>query len=461
MPIERLRPSFSFDEERIKELKIIAPEAFADGKINWETLKEALGEHLEEENSEIEHFGLFWPGKREARKIASIPSQGTLIPVHGEGLKADGSPDNDGTNDSHNIFVEGENLEVLKILQKSYAGRIKMIYIDPPYNTGNEFVYDDNFAEPLQEYLKKTGQADDEGRPLTTNKKADGRFHSNWLSMMYPRLRLARNLLCEDGFIFVSIDENEVHHLKCLMNEVFGEENFIEGIIWNKRIPKNDKGIGSIHETILLYSKNCEAELKFSMTKEGIENVYEFVEDLKKKNTPLKEAELALTSFYRKKGYDRGITLYNNLDKDYRIWGKINVSWPNATTMGPRYEVIHPKTKRPIKIPERGWRWKEDTFKELYKTENIYEHYDRSLMCGRIWLAKDENTQASSIKYLDEVNDFLLRSIISLKSSGGIEVENLLGKNIFSYPKPKELLKTLIKSNIKKTDIVLDFFAGL
>jgi len=161
MPIEKLRPSFTLDEDRINELKKIAPEAFADGKINWETLKEALGECLEDDEAQ-EHFGLFWPGKRQARRIVAIASKGTLVPVYGEGLKADGTPDSDGFNDSRNIFIEGENLEVLKILQKAYAGKIKMIYIDPPYNTGNDFVYDDNFTEPLQEYLRRTGQADEE-----------------------------------------------------------------------------------------------------------------------------------------------------------------------------------------------------------------------------------------------------------------------------------------------------------
>ncbi len=207
MAHERLRPQFLFDEEKIRQLKQIAPECFEDGKINFETLRQNLGDWAQDdEEKDLEHFGLFWPGKRDARRIASIPPQGTLEPVYGEGLKADGTPDTDGVNDSKNIFIEGENLDVLKILQKSYAGKIKMIYIDPPYNTGNDFVYDDDFTEPLQEYLRRTGQVDEEGKPLTTNKRSDGRFHSKWLSMMYPRLTLARNLLSTDGLIFISID---------------------------------------------------------------------------------------------------------------------------------------------------------------------------------------------------------------------------------------------------------------
>jgi adenine-specific DNA-methyltransferase len=461
MAHEKIRPEFLFDEEKIKQLKQIAPECFEDGKINFETLRQNLGDWVEnDEEGKIEHFGLFWPGKKEARQIAAIPPEGTLEPVYGEGLKSNGTPDTDGKNDSKNIFIEGENLEVLKILQKSYANRIKMIYIDPPYNTGNDFVYDDNFTEPLQEYLRRTGQVDEEGKPLTTNKKSDGRFHSKWLSMMYPRLRLARNLLKEDGFIFVSIDENEAHHLRCLMNEVFGEENFIEAITWNKRVPKNDKGIGNIHETILLFVKNEYTKPIFKMPKEGLDEVFEFVEKLKKKSIPIPEAEKELKKFYNKKGYDRGITLYNSLDKDYRIWGKINVSWPNSNTEGPRYDVMHPSLNVPVKVPDRGWRWKKETFDDLLDYENIVELHDGSFMVGKIWFDKNENTQPSSIKYLDEVNDLLLRSILSLKSDGGIEVEKYLGKNIFSYPKPTKLLRLLIKSNIEQNDIILDFFAG-
>lgn len=461
MAHEKLRPQYLFDAEKIEKQKQLTPECFEDGKINFETLRQNLGDWTQnEEDPELEHFGLFWPGKRDARKAAAIPPEGTLEPIFGEGLNSDGSLDEKGENESKNIFIEGENLEVLKLLQKSYFEKVKMIYIDPPYNTGTDLIYDDDFSESLQDYLKRTGKVDEEGKAMTTNKKSDGRFHSKWLSMMYPRLRLAKNLLREDGFIFISIDENESHHLRCLMNEIFGEENFIETITWNKRVPKNDKGIGNIHETILLFVKNSFLKPQFMMAKDGLDDVYEFVNELKKKKVPIPDAESQLKKFYDKKGYDRGITLYNSLDKDYRIWGKINVSWPNSNTEGPRYDVLHPKLKIPSKVPERGWRWKKDSFDDLLDYDNTLELHDGSFMCGRIWFAKDENTQPSSIKYLDEVNDLLLRSILSYKSSGGIEVEKHLGKNVFSYPKPLDLIKTLIKSNIAKDDIILDFFAG-
>lgn len=259
MAHEKLRPEYVFDEEKIAQLKQLAPECFEDGKINFTTLSQNLGDwRQDEEDPELEHFGLFWPGKRDARKAAAIPPEGTLEPVWGDGLKADGTPDTDGVNDSKNIFIEGENLEVLKLLQKSYAGKIKMIYIDPPYNTGNDFVYDDDFTEPLQEYLRRTGQVDEEGKTMTTNKRSDGRFHSKWLSMMYPRLRLARNLLREDGVIFVSIDDNEVHNLKALMNEIFGEENCVGCVTWLKKRKGSflSKGIISLTEYCLVYTQN-------------------------------------------------------------------------------------------------------------------------------------------------------------------------------------------------------------
>jgi len=243
-------------QDRLAELQSIVPEAFADGRINWDILKESLEGFLEEEGTAAEHFGLSWPGKRDARRLAALPSKGTLRPSIGEGINED---------TTGNIFIEGDNLEVLKLLQKSYAGRIKMIYIDPPYNTGSDFVYKDDFEEPLEDYLKKTGQSDEEGKLLTTNMKADGRFHSLWLSMMYPRLYLARQLLKNDGFIFVSIDDNEVSRLRMLMDEIFGEENFIAPfyikVRYEGKTLVEDMVIQKLVETVLVYRKSASAKL--------------------------------------------------------------------------------------------------------------------------------------------------------------------------------------------------------
>nr|MBP6717604.1 site-specific DNA-methyltransferase [Rhodoferax sp.] len=299
------------------------------------------------------------------------------------------------------------------------------------------------------------------------NSKESGQYHSAWLSMMYPRLYLARNLLRDDGVIFISIDDNEVTNLKLLCDEVFGAENFVELIIWNKRIPKNDKGIGSIHEYIILYVKNHALKHEFEMRKDGLDEIYDLVESLRKKKFSIPEVEIEIKKLYKKNAYDRGITLYNAVDQDYRLWGKINMSWPNAETFGPGYEILHPKTNVPVKIPDRGWRWKRETFDEAAgyvdgQYQDIKELHDGSFVCGRIWFSKDEKTQPSSVTYLDEVNTFLLRSILSVKSDGGVEVENLFeGKSYFSYPKSTSLLKTLFGSiDAGPSDIYLDFFAG-
>jgi adenine-specific DNA-methyltransferase len=424
MAHERLRPTFQFDEERLNQLRQIAPEAFADGKINWETLRASLGEHLEEESTDTEHFGLFWPGKRQARRLASLPSTGTLVPVYGEGLKADGTPDADGHNDSRNVFIEGENLEVLKLLQKTYAGRIKMIYIDPPYNTGNDFIYDDDFTEPLQEYLRRTGQVDEEGKALTTNKRADGRFHSKWLSMMYPRLRLARNLLRDDGLIFVSIDDNEVEHLRMIMNEIFGQENYQQQIIWkNKYGPgAQTKGFGRLHEYILCFSKG------------NIENI----------NSQLSEEEIAK---------------YKNKDEQYSVRGGF-ITQPLATkSKDDRPNLVYSIQYEGKEIwPDKQWIWSQDRLlKAISKNEIVINKTDEKYSVRFKQYLKDENGVLRLGKPLSILNG-------PFTQEGTQEVRALFNNDVFDFPKPSNLIKYLFSSLIndenEKDGIYLDFFAG-
>ncbi|MBE9402496.1 site-specific DNA-methyltransferase [Acinetobacter albensis] len=423
--------------------------------VDFDLLKQELSQVLVE--GEQERYRLDWVGKKEAILTANAPIAKTLRPCREESVNFD---------KTENLFIEGDNLEALKLLQENYLGKVKMIYIDPPYNTGNDFIYEDDFAESTNVFFEKSNQIDEEGNRLIANTESNGRFHSDWLSMMYSRLKLARNLLKDDGVLFLSINNYEVSNCQKICNEIFGEKNFIECITWNKRIPKNDKGIGNIHEFVLIYAKNSEIKQEFTMRKDGLEDIYSLLTDLKKNNTPLLEAEKQIKKLYKKNAYDRGITLYNSLNKEYKLWGKINMSWPNANTFGPRYEVLHPKTKKAVKIPERGWRWKKETFNEAAQYINgeyssIEELHDGSFLCGRIWFSKDENIQPSSVTFLDDVNYFLLRSIQSLKSDGGIEVENIFGgKNYFSYPKPTSLLKILINSINCDNEIILDFFAG-
>lgn len=425
--------------------------------IDFDVLRQELSDSIVEGREERYQFT--WPDKKKAMLAANAPITATLRPVAADSVGKDGTP---GGFDSENLYIEGDNLEVLKLLQETYLGKVKMIYIDPPYNTGNDFVYEDDFAQSAAEYMDNSGQYDEEGNRLVTNTESNGRFHTDWLNMIYPRLRLAKDLLADDGAVFISLDDNEIKNLLKICDEVFGEDNFVDCITWNKRVPKNDNnGIGNIHEYIVVYVKDATYKRQFTMQKDGLDEISALLSDCKAKKVPIPEAEAKLKEFYKERGFDRGITLYNCLDENYEPWGKINMSWPNADTFGPRYDVIHPGTHKPTKVPDRGWRWTKTTFDSVVNYDTAIERYDGSWVCGGIWFAKDENTQPSSIKYLRDVGRMLLRSIISLKSDGGIEVEKIFeGKSYFPYPKPVSLIEVLINSIEEKEGIFLDFFAG-
>ena len=359
-----------------------------------------------------------------------------------------------GDANSGNLLVQGDNLEALKALLPYYGGMVKCIYIDPPYNTGSEkWCFNDNvksatISKWFGEVVGKEGETLDR--------------HDRWLCMMYPRLVMLHKFLRNDGAIFISIDDNEIHALRFMMNEIFGPQNYVECITWNKRIPKNDAGIGNIHEYVLVYRKSSDWDYKFTMKKDGLERVDELLAALKRDQVPIPQAEARLRKLYKDEEYDRGVTLYNSLDEDYRPWGKINMSWPNANTFGPRYIVNHPKTCKPVKIPERGWRWTEETFQRNLEDGPTVELHDGSVMVGRIWFGKDERLQPSSVKFLHEVNRILLRSVLSMKSDGGIELEQIFGEKAkFAYPKPTSLIRTLLDSiPMKAGDVVFDSFGG-
>lgn len=409
MAIEKLRPSFTFTEERLKELQQVVPEAFADGKINWDTLKEALGEYTEEEGADAEHFGLNWPGKRLARKMAAMPSKGTLIPVPGEGIDEE---------TTRNIFIEGENLEVLKLLQKSYAGRIKMIYIDPPYNTGNDFVYEDDFTEPLEEYLRRTGQLDEEGKLQSTNKRESGRFHSKWLSMMYPRLRLARNLMRDDAIIFINIDHNENSNLRLMMNEIFGEENFLADVIWkHTQQSKNDERFFSRHyNNLLVYAKTQDLDsLRFPRS------------DSDNKN-------------------------YSNPDKDPKgDWRSGDVRSPNfRKTL--RYNITTPSGKK-ISPPENGWRWSEKEVLRKISTKEIIFASDESKIIRKIYLKEQDGRTPENVWIGEE---------FGTTRAANAELKELFGGDVFfDTPKPTNLIIKILDLAFDEKDfIMLDFFAG-
>ena len=234
--------------ENLEHLKALFPEAFTDGKVDFDVLKQLLGGAVDERK---EKYGLNWLGKRRARQLALTPSTGTLRPCPQESVDWD---------TTQNLMIEGDNFEVLKLLQKSYVGKVKVIYIDPPYNTGKDFVYRDDYRDNMRNYLELTGQIDSENRKLSSNTETSGRFHTDWLNMMYPRLKLARCLLSNDGCIIVSTDDGELANIRKLCAEIFGDENFLVQIIWRKRsTPPNDKTIGANHDYILGYSRSLEA----------------------------------------------------------------------------------------------------------------------------------------------------------------------------------------------------------
>lgn len=379
-------------------------------------------------------YGLVWEKHEEAVDV----KMKTHIPVFTEDKDKEISA---APGERYNFLLEGDNLHSLKLLEKTHKGRIDVIYIDPPYNTKKEgFTYSDQLVDGNDSFR-----------------------HSKWISFMTERLLAAKQLMSNRGILFISIDENEFAQLKLLCDEIFDESCFIENIIWNKRVPKNDKGIGNIHEYILTYTSNPLYKYKLMSPKDGISEINKLIAEEKKQGKSTLEVEKSLKALYRKQKYPRAVTLYNNLDNNYRIFGKINMSWPNGNTFGPRYEVINPITKKAVRIPDRGWRWTKETFDKAVDYQNPQLLPDGSAICGRIWFSAKDDMQPSSINYLDEVDRMLLRSIISLKSDGGMVLENIFNrKSAFAYPKSVSLVKLLIDACTydKKDSVILDFFAG-
>lgn len=411
---DRIRPSFTFSEDKIAELKAIVPEAFEDGKINWETLREALGDYLTDSDASDEHFGLNWPGKREARRLAAKPSHGTLMPAPGEGVNED---------TTGNLFIEGDNLEVLKLLQKSYAGRIKMIYIDPPYNTGNDFVYKDDYSEPLEDYLRRSGQKSDRGELLTSNPKSSGKFHTNWLNMIYPRLRLARTLLRDDGVILISIDDNEIHNLRSVLDEIFGAENFVASIIWEKKFsPQNDdKYLTATHDFILLFAKNKETWRPFLLPRNDDAN-----------------------------------NRFKNMDNDSRgPWSSGDMT-SKTKAKGHSYPVESPSGK--VFYPQSGRQW----------APNL-ETYKRLRAENRIWFGESGSNFPRVKQFLSEIQQGIVPMTIWKHGEVGHNQEakqqlNALmdGQESFDTPKPVRLIKRMLElsTTTNDGDMILDFFSG-
>jgi adenine-specific DNA-methyltransferase len=398
----------------VNALRLLFPEVFSEGKIDFEKLKETLGEYTENEE---ERFSFNWNGKQQARREAQKRSTGTLRPCVEESVDWD---------NTQNLYLEGDNLEVLKILQKSYHGKVKMIYIDPPYNTGRDFIYDDDYSDNLANYLDLTGQADDQGRRLGTNSDTSGRYHSNWLNMMYPRMRLARNLLKDDGVVFISIDDNEVHDLRLLMNEIFGEENFIASVIWQKVFsPKNSaRYFSEDHDFVLVYAKRADLwSPELLPRSQEAKDRYKNPDD--DRRGPWSSSDLAARNFYSK--------------------GEYNLTAPGGKVFS------NPKGSY--------WRVSKEKFHELEAD-------------GRIWWGEEKNNMPRLKRFISEVKDGVVpQTIWKHKEVGNtqeakkellkyVEFENT--GNVLNSVKPTRLLKRMLQIGTKSTgnDIVLDFFSG-
>ena len=424
--------------ENIAFLKSVFPEAVTEGRIDFEVLRQLLGDELEDRE---EKYGLTWYGKRRARQLALTPSTGTLRPCPEESVDWD---------TTQNLFIEGDNLEVLKLLQKSYAGKVKLIYIDPPYNTGHDFVYPDDFQDNIRNYLELTGQVDGDGRKISSNTEASGRFHTDWLNMMYPRLKLARALLRDDGVLLISIDEREYSHLRTICCEVFGEENAIGTIVWKGATDNNPTQIATEHEYLLCFGRS----------KESVASVWKNSSDAAKltllgeydrlhANPLLDDAgiQIEIRKFIKANRESlSAITHYDRVDEHGLYTGSRKVHNPKPG--GYVYDVMHPATGKVCVPPVNGYRYPEERMQEL-------------IAGGRILYGEDE-TQIIQIKeYLSDYKG-KLSSVVQLDSRAGANELNSLFdvQKLFSNPKPVLLLSDLFEFVLEEDDLVLDFFAG-
>ncbi len=389
----------------IERLKTLFPEAFTEGKIDFEVLKQILGSAVDERE---EKYGLNWHGKRRARQLALTPSTGTLRPCAEESVNWD---------TTQNLMIEGDNLEVLKLLQKSYAGKVKLIYIDPTYNTGKDFVYPDDFRDNIKNYLELTGQVEG-GHKITSNTEASGRFHTDWLNMMYPRLKLARNLLKDTGFVFISIDDGEVTNLRRLCDEVFGEENFVAQLVWKSRVSEDTRaktGVSTDHEYIVCYSRGDEVALR---------------------------------------GSEKDTEKFANPDNDPRgPWRSADLTGLASKEARPNlhYDLIDPQTKINYGCRPKGWRYEKPTM-----LKKIVE--------GRILFPSSKDGRPRHKLFLNEMRSLYknMSSVLTEFSTadGTREINVLLGQGVFSFPKPTGLLASIIEQATESGDIVMDFFAG-
>ena len=439
-------------DENFKKLSELFPNAITEtidenGEIVRAIDKDVLMQEISCKvvDSNEERYQFTWPDKKKSVLLANQPINKTLRPCREERVDFD---------NTENLYIEGDNLEVLKLLQETYLGKIKMIYIDPPYNTGNDFVYEDDFIISMSEYVANSGQSDFEGNKLVQNTETNGRFHTDWLNMIYPRLKIARNLLTEDGAIFISIDENEVNTLKNICDEIFGRSNFVSELIWAAGRKNDSKHISVSHEYILCYMKNMdyikENKIIWREKKKGLNDIYAeyeilkraYKDDYEKMSKELKRWYKNLPDGHPAKDHSH----YNKVDEK-GVFFPADISWPGGG--GPKYKVLHPITDKPVKIPSRGWLTNEETMKDWIKQ-------------GRVEFGKNEKGVPTLKSYLKD-REYTVPYSVFYKDgrAASKRLANLLGDKVFENPKDEEIIKRIIEfTGLNDGDIVLDFFSG-
>ncbi|MEK9502742.1 site-specific DNA-methyltransferase [Gemmatimonadota bacterium DH-20] len=428
--------------EAVERLKRLFPTVVSEGRVDFDALRAELGDEVDEGQ---ERYGLSWAGKAQARRIAQTPSAGTLRPVPEESVNWD---------TTQNLFIEGDNLEVLKLLQKSYHRRVKLIYIDPPYNTGNDFIYPDDYTDNLATYLKYTGQVDEEGFKVSANAETSGRYHTRWMNMMYPRLRLARSLLRHDGVVLVSIGEAEAANLRALLGEIFGEENVLGRFVWTYGLSANQGVIAPSHEYVFAAAKDCSAVGLFNLTPEQLEDLGAEVSDacfrpVQRKNP---SSEMSVPAGIRSERSEAFI-----IPKGTLSFGVSQLEFLDPA------EFVDGRLKYTVRL-RAAWTMKrqcEEWFSafELGETPEVFDSKGQSLLevyfskSGRLSYRKARSAAGS-------VSSHLTGPELTY-SRGRSDCEKLFdGKNPFSYPKPVALLRRLIQHTTDEGDLVLDFFAG-
>ncbi len=430
--------------DNIAKLKTLFPEITTEGSVDFAALKEVLGEYVEERE---ERYTFTWRGKVAARQAAQNTSTGTLRPCP-----------NLSEHWAHtdNIFIEGDCLEVLKLLQKSYHRKIKMVYIAPPFNKGGDMVYPGPYPDNLDTYLAYSGLSGDEPISIPSNSESAANFHSRWLSMMYPRLLLARNVIKDDGFCVFCIDDSEVHNSRRMLDEIFGEENHLATLVVDKN-RKNDAKFFSVgHEYIVIYARDkselFEKGVKLRTQKEGVDEIKEIFQSMSKKHNKdwgkVREEILNHYKTFSPEDPRKPLMRFTKVDENgpYRTDG--DISWPGGG--GPQYDVLHPRTKKPCKVPSRGW---------VFPT---YERMKQEIDAGYIMFGPDETTVPSRRRNLFEAEDQVMRTVSFCYAQKTVQNFAKLfdGKKVYDNPQDPEYLSRIINYLTSSDDIVLDMFAG-